>query len=230
MNARARAFLERHLTGRRQGALGLAIALALALPGARALLEASMWRHMVLQYPLWILVGALLVGVLPSRARGAAARWNMSGISGLLLAGGAIAVLMIPRVLDLALVSPLVEIAKCAALVATGAALRLSWRLAGFVVQSFFLGNMLLMGAAVGQLYANSPLRLCNAYLLGDQQRLGNWLTGISTAVAVIWVIQVMWWIARRESDARAMAGSQIAPRPAPSPPRMDTHAPPPLK
>ena len=212
MNGHWRARLARRFTGGRQGALGLAIAAALALPASRAVLEASMWRHMVLQYPLWILAGALLMGLLPARARDAAARWNLSGISGLLLAGSVITVLMIPRVLDLALVSLPVEAAKCAALLAAGAALRLSWRLAGFVVQSFFLGNMLLMGAAVGQLYANSPLRLCNAYLLGDQQRLGNWLTGISTAVAVIWVIQVMWWIARRESDARAMAGSQIRP------------------
>lgn len=193
-----------------QGALGLAIAIALALPASRALLEASMWRHMILQYPLWILCGALLAAPLPERARAGAAHWNASGITGLLLAGCVITVLMIPRVLDLALIDPVIEISKCAALLTTGAALRLSWRLAGFVVQSFFLGNMLLMGAAVGQLYANSPLRLCNAYLLGDQQRLGNWLSGISTAVAVAWLIQVIWWIMRREADARAMAGSQI--------------------
>lgn len=210
MNGHWQEKLARRLTAGRQGALGLVIALALALPASRMALEASMWRHMVLQYPLWILSGALLMGVLPPRTRGAAARWNLSGISGLLLAGSVITVLMIPRVLDLALVQPSVELAKCAALLAAGCALRLSWHLAGFVVQSFFLGNMLLMGAAVGQLYANSPLRLCNAYLLGDQQRLGNWLTGISTTVAVLWLVQVIWWIMRRESDARAMAGAQI--------------------
>lgn len=210
MNEFRRARWARHFTRSRQGAFGLAIAITLALPALRAVLEASMWRHMVLQYPLWILAGALLAGALPERARQAAARWNASGISGLLLAGSVITVLMIPRVLDLALILPGVEIAKCAALLAAGVALRLSWRLAGFVVQSFFLGNMLLMGAAVGQLYANSPLRLCNAYLLGDQQHLGNWLSGISTAVAVAWLIQVIWWIMRREADARAMAGSQI--------------------
>jgi len=210
MNGHWQERLAQHLTAGRHGTLGLAIAIALVLPASRAALESSMWRHMVLQYPLWILSGALLMGALPPRAHSAAARWNLSGISGLLLAGSVITVLMIPRVLDLALVQPSVELAKCAALLAAGGALRLSWRLAGFVVQSFFLGNMLLMGAAVGQLYANSPLRLCNAYLLGDQQRLGNWLTGLSTAVAVLWLVQVIWWIMRRESDARAMAGAQI--------------------
>lgn len=217
MNAHWQAGLARHFPPARQAVAGLLIALLLALPAARSALEASMWRHMVLQYPLWMLAGALLGGALSARARAAAARWNASGISGLLLAGCVITVLMIPRVLDLALVLPAVEFAKCAALVAAGAALRLSWRLAGLVVQGFFLGNMLLMGAAVGQLYATSPLRLCNAYLLGDQQRLGNWLTGISTTVAVIWVIQVMWWIARREADTRAMAGTPAPMRDTPA-------------
>lgn len=212
MNEHWHAHAARHFTPVRLGMAGWAIALILALPASRATLEMSMWRHMVLQYPLWILAGALLAGALPPQARQRAARWNASGISGLLLAGTCIAVLMIPRVLDLALIIPSVELAKCTALLLTGAALRLSWPLAGLVVQGFFLGNMLLMGAAVGQVYANSPLRLCNAYLLGDQQHLGNWLTGISTTVAVIWVIQVMWWIARRETDTRAMAGSQITP------------------
>ena len=196
----------------RQALVGLAIAALLALPASRHLLEASMWRHMVLQYPLWMLAGALLAAALPKRAHSGLARWNASGISGLMLAGTALLVLMIPRVLDLALLHPPTEIAKSAALVATGSALRLTWRRAGLVVQGFFLGFLLLMGIAIGQLYANSPLRLCNAYLLDDQVRLGHWLTGIFTALAVAWLVQVAWWIMRREADTQAMAGS--APRP----------------
>ena len=42
------------------GALLLAV---LATPPMRALLESSMWRHMVLQFPLWMLAGALLAAV-----------------------------------------------------------------------------------------------------------------------------------------------------------------------
>lgn len=205
-----------------QGVAGLMIAIALALPASRHALELSMWRHMVLQYPLWMLAGALLAGALPARLRGAIARWNASGITGLLYAGAALSVLMIPRVLDLALLHPGIEATKCAALLLTGVALRLSWQAAGLVVQSFFLGNLLLMGAVVGQLYANSPLRLCNAYLLGDQERLGRWLTGISAALAVAWIAQVMWWIVRREADARTMAGTPGTPA-APEPPASRT-------
>ena len=208
MNLHWRRSLARTLTPARQALAGLAIAALLALPASRHLLEASMWRHMVLQYPLWMLAGALLTAALPERAKNGIARWNASGISGLILAGTALLVLMIPRVLDLALLHPPIEFAKSAALLATGSALRLSWRRAGLVVQGFFLGNMLLMGVAIGQLYANSPLRLCNAYLLDDQVRLGNWLTGLFTVLAVAWLVQVAWWIMRREADTQAMAGS----------------------
>lgn len=208
MNLHWRRSLAQTLTPTRQALAGLAIAALLALPASRHLLEASMWRHMVLQYPLWMLAGALLTAALPERAQNGIARWNASGISGLILAGTALLVLMIPRVLDLALLHPPTEFAKSAALLATGSALRLSWRRAGLVVQGFFLGNMLLMGVAIGQLYANSPLRLCNAYLLDDQVRLGNWLTGLFTVLAVAWLVQVAWWIMRREADTQAMAGS----------------------
>ena len=102
-----------------------------------------------------------------------------------------LAVLMVPRVLDLALVSPAVEAAKCAALVLAGAALRLSWRPAGWLVQGFFLGNVLPMMAVVGQIYIDSPVRVCNAYLLDDQTRLGQWLVGVAVVVALGWLAGV---------------------------------------
>ena len=201
----------RHLACARQAALGLLMVVLLALPAARAALEASMWRHMVLQAPLWMLAGALLAGGLGLRARARVARWNAHGISGLLYAALVLALLMVPRVLDLALVSPAVEAAKCAALVLAGAALRLSWRAAGLVVQGFFLGNVLPMTAVVGQLYIDSPTRVCNAYLLGDQDRLGQWLVSIAAALAVLWLVQALWRVARSDAAGPADAASAAA-------------------
>ena len=191
-------------TPRRQVLVALAWMALLLVPAVRQWLTASMWRHMALQFPLWMLAGVLLAGAwlaagLPPAARARVARWNAHGISGLVAAGTVLAVLMVPRVLDLALVSAPIEAAKCVALVVAGTALRLSWRAAGLVVQGFFLGNMLPMTAVVGQLYIDSPLRLCNAYLLDDQARLGQWLVGAAALVAVGWLAQVAWWVARRE-------------------------------
>mgnify|MGYP007099847023 CR=1 FL=1 len=93
-----------------------------------------------------------------------------------------------------------------ATLVLAGAALRLSWRPAGLVVQGFFLGNMLPMTAVVGQLYIDAPLRLCNAYLLDDQARLGQWLIALAALLALGWLAQVGWRMARREGGSAPLA------------------------
>ena len=193
-------------TPRTQAALGLALCVLLAWPPLRHALEASMWRHMVLQFPLLMAAGALLAAALPPRARGAVARWNAHGIAGLVLVACVLAVLMVPRVLDLALRDPAIEAAKVAVLLGAGAALRLSWRAAGLVVQGFFLGNMLPMTAVVGQLYIDAPLRLCNAYLLDDQARLGQWLIALAALLALGWLAQVGWWMARREGGSAPLA------------------------
>ncbi len=60
-------------------------------------------------------------------------------------------------------------------------------------MQGFFLGNMLPMTAVVGQLYIDSPLRLCNAYLLDDQIRLGTWLIAVAALLALGWLAHVAW-------------------------------------
>lgn len=187
-------------TPRRPVLVALALLVLLLVPALRQWLTASMWRHMVLQFPLWMLTGALLAASLPPAAQIRVARWNAYGISGLVGAGVVLAVLMVPRVLDLVLVSSSIEAAKCAALLLAGAALWLSWRSAGLVVQGFFLGNMLPMTAVVGQLYIDSPLRLCNAYLLDDQVRLGQWLVTTAALLAMGWLTRVAWWAVRRDA------------------------------
>ena len=99
-----------------------------------------------------------------------------------------LALLMVPRVLDLALINPWVEFAKMTALVASGAAICLSWRPAGWLVQGFFLGQVLPMMVVAGTLYANSPTRVCNAYLLDDQVLLGQSLVWIAAGIALAWL------------------------------------------
>jgi hypothetical protein len=167
---------------------GMALLAALVLSPLRHALESGMSLHMGVQYPALLLAGALLAAAVPLGTRRRLAAWNRLGISGLAACALVLAVLMIPRVLDLALVDLRVEAAKAAALIFAGAVLRPSWRAAGVVVQGFFLGNVLPMTAIVGMLYQDSPLRLCNAYRLDDQQRLGQGLVGFAVVVAVVWL------------------------------------------
>ncbi|MEJ8838727.1 hypothetical protein [Ramlibacter sp. AN1133] len=161
---------------------GLAV---LALPPVRRLLESSMSLHMLVQFPLVVAAGYFLARALPTAWRRHVDGWNAHGIAGLLACALTLMVLMIPRLLDLVLVDARAEAAKWLALLACGAALQLSWRRAGLLVQAFFLGNLLPMMAAAGQLYQDAPLRLCNAYLLDDQVRLGQGLVILSVLGAI---------------------------------------------
>lgn len=189
----------------KRAALAALAAAALLLPPLRSVLESSMTRHMLLQVPLLLLCGALLAGQLSAVARDRLARWNAHGIAGLFAVTLVTALLMVPRVLDLAVSDWRLDLAKVAALLACGAALRLSWRPAGALVQGFFLGNVLPMTAAIGQLYQDSPLRLCNAYLLGDQVRLGQALVWLSIAIGVAWFARLAIALARSpEPEASA--------------------------
>jgi len=162
---------------------GLAL---LALPPVRRLLESSMSLHMLVQFPLLVAAGYLLARTLPAGWRRPLDAWNAHGMAGLLACALTLMVVMIPRLLDLVLVDARFEAAKWLALLACGAALQLSWSRAGLLVQAFFLGNVLPMMAAAGQLYQDAPLRLCNAYLLDDQVRLGQGLVILSLVAAAV--------------------------------------------
>ena len=186
----------------------LALLCLLALPGVRRFLEASMTRHMLVQFPLLALVGFCLAGALPQRWIARLNTWNGYGISGLFATALMLALLMIPRVLDLALVDSRVELAKWLALLLCGAAVRLSWQPAGLLVQGFFLGNMLPMMSVVGYLFESSPVRVCNAYLLDDQERLGQRLVWIAAAIGLAWFAGLVRTLMRGEATAEEGSGT----------------------
>ena len=171
-------------------AVAMGLLVVLASPPMRLLLEASMSLHMLLQFPLVMLAGYLLTGGLRTSTHDRLQRWNAHGLTGLLAAALLLALLMIPRLLDLALVDMRFEAAKWLALLATGAALRLSWTKAGLLGQFFFLGNMLPMTAMAAPSSSTRRCAVCNAYLLDDQVRVGQGLIAACTIVAIAWLIK----------------------------------------
>jgi len=176
-------------SARWRAAAALLLLSLMLVPPVRRTIESNMTAHMLIQYPCLMLVGVLLVMELPARWLSIAQRWNELGIAGLVGCALTLAVLMVPRVLDLALVDTRVEALKLIALVASGAALRISWQRAGVVVQAFFLGNVLPMTAVIGTLYQASEARVCNAYRLDDQQALGLALVLIAIVTAALWLL-----------------------------------------
>lgn len=176
---------------RTQSLLGLAGIAVLALPPVRSAMESGMATHMLVQFPALVAAGALLASACQERLRARVQQWNVLGIAGLVVSAGVLAVSMIPRLLDLALVDPRVEVVKWLALLLCGLALRLSWSRAGVVVQGFFLGNVLPMTAVAGILYQEAPERLCNGYRLDEQLLVGQALVWLSIAVGVAWLTRV---------------------------------------
>jgi hypothetical protein len=176
----------------KQRTLGALLLLGLSLPAFRELLQAQMHVHMLVQLPALALAGALLAGPNASVPAHRQRVWNAQGITGMCFAFFALTLSMIPRVLDMAVVDPLWNTAKFVAFLMCGFALRHSWRQAGWVLQGFFLGNLLPMMAVVGVIYQEPPLRVCNAYGLGDQQTTGFWMVLSASAVAGVWLWRVM--------------------------------------
>lgn len=186
-----------------QAVIGALLLLILTLPPLRHFLEQGMQAHMLAQYPLLMLSGALLGSALPEAIARKLSTWNAMGITGLSAVALFMTVLMIPRVLDLALIDGRVEAIKFAALILIGSLVRASWRDAGLIMQAFFLGIILPMTVVVGTLYQSAPLRLCNAYRLDDQQGLGWNLVFLAVTVALVW----LFWTTRRLIAAEAAAG-----------------------
>lgn len=173
---------------------GPALWLALVLPPLRHALESTMTLQMLVQIPLLALAGWWLRPRLPERTAAALARWNRSGVTGLVVASLAAMFWMIPRVIDAALDVWWVEAAKLGGVpLLIGWPLATSWPRAGFVVRGVFLMEVIATAFRVGWLYLVSPQRLCSNYLLSDQQWLGKLLLAIGAAVGLVLIRELLW-------------------------------------
>jgi hypothetical protein len=158
--------------------------LVLLAPPVKHALEESMTAQMLLQIPLLVIVGLVLARTLPVRLSGVTDDWNYGGVSGLVLLTVTSVFWMLPRTLDAAVTDPLVAAAKyLSAPLLIGLPLALSWPRMGFIVRGVFLVECIATFFRLGWLYLISPDRLCNLYLLEDQQRLGQLLLLIGAAL-----------------------------------------------
>lgn len=168
--------------------------LALALPPVRHALEASMTAQMLVQLPLLAGVGYLLGLLLPVRMAASLAQWNHRGVTGFVLASFASAYWMLPRLLDASLTEPTIAAAKFLSLpLLVGVALAHSWPRSSFVVRGIFLLELIASLFRLGWLYLVSPVRLCNNYLIDDQQRLGQILIALG-AILFLWIAARLLW------------------------------------
>ncbi|NYT35735.1 hypothetical protein ERD78_02535 [Allopusillimonas soli] len=165
----------------------------LAAFALRAPLTATMFLHMLVHIPLILLSGILagrawsMAGIAP-RLRALLGSFDPYGLAGLLFFSLVVTYWMIPKALDEVLLFHAADLSKFASVFIAGLVLYFSLRRANIVVQLFFLGNMCWMMAIVGLLYRENPTRLCNFYLMNDQEIAGTGLVAVAIALPVIWL------------------------------------------
>jgi hypothetical protein len=155
----------------------------------RSALEADPVTHMLIQLPALAWAGWLLAAALSARIRSDFfTDLNRGGWAGLLIALFTIFFWMLPRSIDGALASPAMEIAKFITIpLLVGAPLRWSWRRAHALLRGVLMCNAVSMCGVLAWLYTAAPIRVCNSYLVDDQQRLGLAFLLLSIGLALAW-------------------------------------------
>lgn len=152
----------------------------------RDILEASLVGHVLVQLPLLTLTGALLVGTMTPAKGG----WNQGGFTALFIALTGIIFWMLPRSIDAALTSPIMELAKFISVpLLIGAPLKLAWNDAHPLLRGFLKAQAISMLAIAAFIYTHAPVRLCNSYLVNEQEYLGYGFLLISISLAIYWTI-----------------------------------------
>lgn len=177
-----------------QAGIGAVLWVALALPPIQHALTTTMTLQMLVQIPLLAVAGWLMARAMPRRVDARLSTWNRSGVSGLLLASLASMAWMLPRAMDAAIDDPWVALAKFVSVpLLVGAVLALSWPRMGFVVRGVFLAELVASAFRLGWLYLASPVRLCNNYLMDDQQWLGKLLLALGVVISLVLGWQLLW-------------------------------------
>jgi hypothetical protein len=160
---------------------GLLIAAAdsLLVLSLRDWLEIDMTRHMLLEFPLLLIAGALV------------GRCNRLGLLGFVFASLVLTYWMIPAALDAALLDGWVAAGKYVSLVLSGVLLRSSFRMAPLPLQAFFVGNFAWMTATIGLIYQSAPQQLCLNYLPEAQWSAGEGVVAAAVIAGCTWCASV---------------------------------------
>lgn len=173
---------------------GPILCLILALPPIRSLTEGSMTLQMLVQLPLLVVGGLGMCALIPVRSTALLQRWNHNGIGGLLVATFTSMVWMLPSMMDTSVISTEYAIAKFITMpMLVGLPLGISWKHMNFVVRAVFMVELTATCFRLGWLYLISPSRICNMYLLGDQQQLGTALIAIGFVLFVFVAWKLLW-------------------------------------
>lgn len=158
----------------KQSIYGLLLLLALILPPVANLMESVMVIHMHMQMLLLIFTGFLMARFFQLRFPHFFEKWNGNGVPGILLFVIIVVYWTLPRSMDEALNEQSMELFKFVSLpLLAGIPLRDSWKKLRPIGKdiTFYFFAILFFG--MGWLYIDSPVQLCNNYLVIEQITLG---------------------------------------------------------
>jgi len=177
------------VTARAQLPLLCAAALFVACAVSRTTLEADPVTHVLVQLPCLAFAGWLFGRAMREISADAYALADR-GVAGLLVAIFTIAFWMLPRSIDASLESPVVALTKFFSIpLLIGVPLAVCWKQVHPIVRGFLKANALSMLGVLAFLYTHAPIRICNNYLVSDQERLGVGFLIVAFALALIWVV-----------------------------------------
>ncbi|MGG2988839.1 hypothetical protein ABEO46_06970 [Geobacillus stearothermophilus] len=180
------------MSGKRYAAGGALLMAALALPPVLRWMESSMIGVMLGQVPLLVTAGWLFGLALPRRFAEWLSRWNENGLPGLLLAISVLSFWILPRSVDASLNEPLMRLAKWMMLpLLTGLPLSLSWKRLHPIARGVVHVNVISMLVVMGWLYLAVPARVCNSYLLSQQNALGRMMIALAIVLAAFWSLRL---------------------------------------
>ena len=169
----------------------LRIALSLGLLGFCVLFRQSLGAdpvmHVLVQLPVLAFSGALFVTSLGARHL-CITEPLANALS--LVAVFAILFWMLPRYIDAVLVDPRIEFAKFVSIpVFVGGSLALGWKKSHPFLRGFLKANAISMLGVLSFLYIHAPMRICNSYLVADQERLGFGFLMTAAGLGLAWAI-----------------------------------------
>ena len=174
----------------RQTIYGTVLYIILIIPPVISLLESVMILHMLVQFPLLMIVGYLWGKSILEKYDHFFTKWNTTGVAGILVVFIMTTYWMIPRTMDEALSIWYIELFKFISLPLAGLLLRDSLGKLQIVGKVFLFLNYISMFGLMAWLYIDSPIQVCNNYLEIEQQTLG-WGLLVITAGMVLYIVQM---------------------------------------
>lgn len=174
----------------RQAIYGTVFYIILIILPVILLLESVMILHMLVQFPLLMVVGYLWGKPILEKCHQFFSKWNTTGVAGILVVLIVTTYWMIPRTMDEALSIWYIEFFKFISLPFAGLLLRDSLKKIQITGKVFLFLNYISMFALMAWLYIDSPIQVCNNYLETEQQMLG-WGFLVITAGMVLYIIQM---------------------------------------